>query len=353
MNAQHSPLKALAAVGIVMLTACSSTNAEQAAATKQPVQSDVVAMVGTTPITLEEVDVRALQEPVSSFGSAKLVQALYMSRRASIEELVANRLLDDEAKKRGISRAVLVEQEIASKAPAPTEAEVTAWYQANPQRVNGATIDQVRQPIRSLLIEQRMDAARTTYLDTLKAKTTVAITLEPPRFEVKDGGRVAKGPSNAPIELIEFSDFQCPFCQRANPVVDQVMKTYGDKIKFVYRHYPLPNHPNARPSAEAAACAEAQGKFWEYHDRLFANASKLSDADLKAHAAAIGLDTAKFNACFDNKQLKPGIDKDIADGEAVGVTGTPAFFVNGRSIEGAQPFEAFKRVIDEELARKK
>lgn len=354
MKAQYSPFTALAGIGLVILTACSSTNAEQSAApTKQPSQSEVVATVGNTPITLEEVDVRALQEPVSSFGNAKLVQALYMSRRASIEELVANRLLDDEARKRGISRAVLVEQEIAAKAPAPTEAEVTAWYQANPQRVNGATLDQVRQPIRNLLIEQRMDAARTTYLDTLKAKTTISIKLDPPRFEVSDGGRAAKGPADAPIQLIEFSDFQCPFCQRANPVVDQVLKTYGDKVKFVYRHYPLPNHPNARPSAEAAACAEAQGKFWEYHDRLFANPAKLADADLKAHAVALGLDAAKFNTCFDNKQLKPGIDKDIADGEAVGVTGTPAFFINGRSIEGAQPFESFKRVIDEELARKK
>ncbi|MGC4080780.1 MAG: DsbA family protein [Vicinamibacterales bacterium] len=173
----------------------------------------------------------------------------------------------------------------------------------------------------------------------------------PPRFEVSDGGRPARGNTSAPIELIEFSDFQCPFCQRANPTVEQVLKTYGSQIKFVYRHYPLPNHPNARPAAEAAACAEVQGKFWEYHDRLFANPSKLADADLKAHAAALGLDTATFNTCFDNRQQKTGIDKDMADGEAVGVTGTPAFFVNGRAIEGAQPFESFKRVIDEELAR--
>jgi protein-disulfide isomerase len=155
------------------------------------------------------------------------------------------------------------------------------------------------------------------------------------------------------VEVIEFSDFQCPFCMRANPTVEQVLKTYGDKIKFVYRHYPLPNHPNARPAAEASACAEVQGKFWEYHDRLFANPTKLSDPDLKAQAAALGLDTAKFNACVDNHQQKPGVDADMAAGEAVGVTGTPAFFINGRSIEGAQPFESFKRVIDEELARVK
>jgi protein-disulfide isomerase len=349
MYALHTAATALAAVGLVTLTACSSTSAQQ---TKQPAASDVVAMVGTTPITLDEVDARALQEPATSFGSAKLVQALYMARRGTIDVIVANTLLDAEAKSRGIDRATLVEREIASKAPAPTEAEVAAWYRENPARVNGAPIDQVRAPIRSLLIEQRMDAARTAFVDTLKAKTKISVNLEPPRVEVADGGRPVRGSGSAPVEIIEFSDFQCPFCQRANPVVEQVLKTYDGKVKFVYRHFPLPNHPNARPAAEAAACAEAQGKFWEYHDRLFANPAKLTDADLKAHAAAIGLDASKFNPCVDNRQQKAGVDADIAAADAVGVTGTPAFFVNGRSLEGAQPFDAFKRVIDEELARK-
>lgn len=353
MNVPHSPVKAVLALGLLMVAACSPTNAQSSKATKQASQSDVVATLDADSITLAEVDARALQEPVSSFGNAKLVQAIYMARRATIEEIIANRLLDREAKARGIDRPTLVEREIASKAPAPSEAEVAAWYQANPQRVNGATLDQVRAPIRSLLIEQRMDAARSAFVDALKAKSAITISLDPPRVEVSTGGRPARGNASAPIEIIEFSDFQCPFCQRANPTVEQVLKTYGDKVRFVYRHYPLPNHPNARPAAEAAACAEAQGKFWEYHDRLFANPTKLADADLKAHAAALGLDAQKFNTCFDNRQQKPGIDKDLADGEAVGVTGTPAFFINGRALEGAQPFDAFKRVIDEELARKK
>src|SRR4051812_34965656 len=338
MHALHPNLKAVAAAGLIVLTTACSTNAQQ---TKQPSSSDVVAMVGSSPVTLAEVDARALQEPVTSFGSAKLIQALYMARRATIEEIVANRLLDAEAKARGIDRAALVEREIASKAPAPTDADIQAWYQANPARVNGATLDRVRDPIRSLLAEERMETARASYVESLKTKTNITILLEPPRFDVSDGGRPVRGAAQAPIEMIEFSDFQCPFCQRANPTVEQVLKTYGDKIKFVYRHFPLPNHPAARPAAEAAACAQAQGKFWEYHDRLFANPTKLADADLKAHAAAIGLDTSTFNTCFDNHQQKPGVDKDIADAEAVGVTGTPAFFVNGRSIEGAQPFDAF------------
>jgi protein-disulfide isomerase len=340
-------LKGLAIAGL-LVTACSTA--------AQPPQrlgpNDVVATVGGSPLTLAEVDARALQEPASSFGSARLVQALYAARRAAIDEIVANRLMDAEAKARGIDRATLVEREIAAKAPTPTEADITAWYQANPARVQGATLDQVRAPIKQLLIQERMDTARAALIATLKDRTKVTVALEPPRVEVADGGRPVRGSKTAPVEVIEFSDFQCPFCQRANPTVEQVVRTYGDRIKFVYRHYPLPNHPNARPAAEAAACAEAQGKFWEYHDRLFANPTKLSDADLKQHAVAIGLDASQFNTCVDTHQTKAGVDTDIKAADAAGVSGTPAFFINGRSVEGAQPFEVLKSVIDEELARK-
>jgi len=154
------------------------------------------------------------------------------------------------------------------------------------------------------------------------------------------------------VTIIEFSDFQCPFCFRAAPTVRQVLATYGDKIRLVYRHYPIPGHPQARPAAEASACAAEQGKFWEFHDRLFADQSKLSAADLKQDAAAIGLDAAKFDSCVTSGKYKADVDADIQAGEAAGVNGTPAFFVNGRLLSGAQPFESFKRVIDEELQLK-
>src|SRR4029079_5699501 len=133
----------------------------------------------------------------------------------------------------------------------------------------------------------------------------------------------SKGKPDAPIELIEFSDFQCPFCQRANPTVDQVLKAYGDKIHFVYRHYPLPNHPNATPAAEAAACAAEQGKFWPYYDRLFENQSRLQDADLKQHASDLGLDTTRFNSCVDTHKLKSLVEADVRAGSDAGVNGTP------------------------------
>jgi len=124
-------------------------------------------------------------------------------------------------------------------------------------------------------------------------------------------------------------------------------------VKLIYREYPLPNHQNARPASEAGQCANEQGKFWPYHDKLFTNQQRLGAADLKQYAADLGLDSAKFNACLDSHKYGPLIDADIAAGNEAGVNGTPAFFINGRLISGAQPFEAFKKIIDEELEQKR
>jgi protein-disulfide isomerase len=334
---------------LVAFAACSSS-AQQA---RRPTQNDVVATVGSASITLAEVDDKALEQQAGSFGSVKLSQALYEARRLALDDIVANRLMDEAAKEEGIDRPALVEKEITSKIQPVTEPDIAAWYQTNQARVQGASLDQVRQPIRAFLIQERMQGIRARYLDDLKSKTSVRVMLDPPRQTVAAANSPAKGPAKAPVEMIEFSDFQCPYCLRADPTVQQVLSTYGDRIRFVYRHYPLPNHPNARPAAEAAACAGEQDKFWQYHDRLFSNPTKLSDPDLKRHAAELGLNTGQFNGCLDSHKLKAKVDTDLKAGEEAGVNGTPAFFINGRMMSGAQPFEAFKKIIDEELERKK
>jgi protein-disulfide isomerase len=346
----HEFVNVLALAILVLAIGACSTSAQQA---RKPSAGDVVATVGEVTITLEQVDEKALQEPAGSFGSLKLSQALYEARRNTADEMIGNVLLDQEAKRRGMERAALVEQEITSHASPVTEADVSAWYQSNPQRVQGATLDQVRAPIKSMLTQERTQNVRDAYLNTLKAKTAVRVMLEPPRSAVRAGTSPAKGPANAPIELIEFADFQCPFCLAASPTVKRVLDTYGDRIRFVYRNFPLQNHPDARPAAEAAQCANEQGQFWAYHDRLFAVQGKLSDADLKKIAADLGLDSARFNACVDQHQYKSVVEADTQAGAEAGVSGTPAFFINGRLLSGAQPYDAFKRIIDEELELKK
>jgi protein-disulfide isomerase len=334
---------------IGLLAGACSTSAQQA---RTPAPNEVVVTVGSTNITLAQLDEKALQEPAATFGSMKLSQALYEARRATADEMAGNLLLDQEAKRRGVDRTKLYDDEITAHAGAVTEAEVAGWYQGNQQRVQGATLEQVRAPIRQLLTQERLQAAKETYLTSLKTKTPVRVMLEPPRVAVSAANGPVKGSASAPIEVIEFADFQCPFCQAASPTVKRVLDTYGDRIRLAYRHYPLPNHQNARPAAEAAHCAHEQGQFWAYHDKLFGDPNKLTVAELKQTAAAMGMDAPRFNKCVDDHKYASVVEADMKAGVDAGVSGTPAFFINGRLLSGAQPFEAVKRVIDEELQLK-
>ncbi len=342
------PQRFLPVVAVVVLAACSGA----AQAPRQLAPNDVIASVGSTSITVAQVDDKALQQSTSNFGSVKLAQALYEARRSALDDIIANILIDQEAKSRGIDRAALIEREITSKVSEVSEADIAAFYQANQARVQGATLDQVRAPIRNYLTQQRMQLVREQFLETLRAKTPVKTSLEPPRLTIATANSPSRGPAAAPVEIVEFSDFQCPYCLRAHPTVDQVLSAYGDRVRFVYRHYPLPGHPNARPAAEAAECAAEQGKFWPYHDKLFATQSKLSDADLKQDAVDLGMDGGKFNACVDSHKYAAKVETDLRAGQEAGVDGTPAFFINGRLISGAQPYDVFKKVIDEELQLK-
>ena len=152
------------------------------------------------------------------------------------------------------------------------------------------------------------------------------------------------------MTIVEFSDYECPFCKRAEPAVDKVMEVYGDKVRLFYRDYPLAFHANAKPAAEAAHCANLQGKFWPYHQKLMAS-EDLSSEKLKSIADEVGLEREKFDACLAKNDFAAAIEQDVKDGDAVGVNGTPAFFINGRMLDGARPFEQFKEIIDEELAK--
>ena len=195
----------LAAI-IAVLTGCSQTSAQQA---RRPAPNEVVATVGGASITLAEVDDKALEQPVSNFGSAKLSQALYEARRSALDEIVANKLMDEAAKAQGIDRSALIEKEITAKIPPVSDTDVANWYQANQARLQGAALDQVRQPIRAYLVQERMQGIRTEYLATLKAKTSVTVMLDPPRQKVQMvSSSPTRGPANAPVEVVDFSDFQ-------------------------------------------------------------------------------------------------------------------------------------------------
>ena len=192
-------------------------------------------------------------------------------------------------------------------------------------------------------------------LETVKSAPPAAAAAAPTpsHVDIQPGNSPSKGPKNAPVTIIIFSDFQCPFCSRVEPTLKELEKEYGSKLRWVWKNQPLPFHQNAEPAAEAAMAAGAQGKFWEMHDKLFANQQSLDRASYERFATELGLDMARFKGDLDGQKYKDQIKADSAEGTKVGANGTPTFFVNGNQLVGAQPVDAFKKLIDAELAKKK
>jgi len=205
------------------------------------------------------------------------------------------------------------------------------------------------------MIVERMKEEKTrqaigVYIQNLKTQANVKVTLPEPRANVAAVGP-SKGPDNAPITIITFSDFECPYCSRAAKTAEQVMNAYAGKVRLVFRDYPLPFHDKAQKAAEAGKCANEQGKFWQMHDWMFEHQDKLGVEQLKEGAKGLGIDAAKFDACLDSDKYAQAVKDDLKAGQDAGVNGTPAFFVNGKLLSGAQPLEAFKASIDAELEK--
>jgi protein-disulfide isomerase len=314
--------------------------------------ADVVAIVGSTPITLRAVDDRALAASTASVGDLPLFQALYEARRLVLESMIDDLLIDHASASRGVSRTTLFEAEVIRKVSRPSPADVTTWYTGNASRLQGATLETARAGIEALLLQQRIAEARMRYLQTLRASIAVTRRLSPPRRRIAAAGHPTRGSSAAPVEIIEFSDFECPFCGRAELQIRQVEERYGDRVRVVYRHFPLSMHPHAAGAAEASMCAAEQNQFWPYHDALFAEQGKLSVEDLKRTARTLKLDGPSFDACVDSHRFRDAVGADVRDGTANGVVGTPTFFINGRFISGQQTLDALAHVIDEELSQR-
>jgi protein-disulfide isomerase len=170
-------------------------------------------------------------------------------------------------------------------------------------------------------------------------------------YNIKVDGSPTKGPMAAPVTIAEFSEFQCPFCLKVNPTLQRIAEVYEDKVRIVWKHLPLSFHKDAMNAALASEAAANQGKFWEYHDKLFANQEKLEIESLKQYARELQLDMKRFENDMSKAEVRKRIDSDSSEARALGITGTPGFFINGRFLRGAQPFEAISRVVDEELVK--
>ena len=243
----------------------------------------------------------------------------------------------------------LLEQQAASIVEDPSEAQVRAAYDAQKNTLN-RPYEEVRDKIRQSLKQVQVRDAKQEYVEFLRSRSNVSILLKPPRIEVASDPSRMKGNPNAPVTIVEFSDFQCPYCKAAEPTMKHLLEKYAGQVSLSYRDLPITgSHPHAESSAEAARCAGEQGKFWEYHDRLFADQSKLDDANLKEHARAVGLDAGQFDACVASHKFQRKIQEDSEQANQAGISGTPGFFINGILLDGARPSSAFEQIIDSEL----
>ena len=307
-------------------------------------KGDALARIGSEVITEAQVTENAAGELL------QVERQRYELIERAVRDEVRERLISLEAKKRGIDEEALMKAEVEDKVAEVTDGEVDAFYEARKSQIR-ATKEQAAGQIRNYLLQQRQARVMEEFISGLEANYKVEYLMDPFRVEVMgDGPR--KGPDNAPVQIVEFSDFECPFCSRVNPTLQQVQEKYGDKVAIEFRQFPLAIHRNAKKAGEASLCANDQGKFWAMHDAMFADQKNLTVDGLKGIAASIELDTAAFNTCLDSGKYGDQVDADMAEGSRAGVTGTPAFFVNGRFISGAVPFDSFAEVIDDELSRK-
>jgi len=310
----------------------------------------VIATIDGNEITMAELDTWIkedwLRDQLEGEGAAKV----HEFRSERLNRMIDERLLEAEARTRGVDPDTLL-QEAADNAPGPSEEQVSAFFSQNQARLQDATLEQIAPRIREHLQQQNQQQAVLAFVASLRERSAVKVEFEPPRVEVAAIGP-ALGPEVAPVTVVEFSDFQCPFCSRAAPVLKQLRERYPEKVRVVYRHFPLDSiHPHARPAAEASMCAGEQDRFWEFHDLLFANSKALSDDDLAGYAEQLSLDAEVFQACIAEGRFRDAVQQDLDDGRRAGVSGTPSFFVNGRMLGGAVPLEEFVKVIESELQR--
>jgi len=353
LNYTATPATAVRPGGCIFLAAALVVSTTVLAAFALALPAGAAAATDSGPVLAEVGGHKITQQEVDS----KIKVQLYDARKEAVDQMVDDYLLQQAAKKDKLSVADYVKREVDDKVTADVnDATAKKFYDQNKDKIpalKSAPYDKIKDRLIAALRQRDAQQQHEELMARLRKDAGAKILLQPPRINVSlgAGGHPTLGPKDAPVKVIEFADFQCPFCKRSEDAVQAIHKKYGDRIQLVFMDFPLSFHPHAMPAANAARCANAQGKFWQYHDALFADQSKLEPADLKATAKTLGLDTAKFNACLDKNQYSAAIEKDLAEGHKLNVNGTPTFFIDGREVVGAQPTENFTNIIDQELAK--
>jgi protein-disulfide isomerase len=331
MSILHTILRA--GFAITLAAWCSGTALAQN-------DTDVVAEVGGVKLT--RADLQQAEAP-------QLLQARYQYYQAetkALDDFIEKKLLEQKADSEHLTVDQLLERNIKSQVKDPTEDQMRVYYE-------GLETDQPYEAVRGKILEKirlvRMDRARTAYLKALRAQSEVRIALSGPTANVNVENANWFGRKGAPVLVVEFADYECPYCQRVAPDVQKLLDQFGAKIAFTYKDFPLPMHSHAEKAAEAARCAGKQDKFWQFHDELFR--SKELDVDqLKAQARSLGLDPSEFNQCLDTGAEAATVAQDRAEGLRLGLSGTPSFFVNGHYFSGALDYAALRQIVDQQLS---
>jgi protein-disulfide isomerase len=340
---------------LLLLAMVMSSCAESAESATQSTQSangsGVVASVGDTRISDTDLDEWWQRQDGATY--LRIRRETYDARRRALDAMLAERVLSAEAAGRGMTVESLLDHEVARRAKPVTDADVSAFVSSNPLPA-GATPAMVAPLVAVLLGQRARETAKEEYLRTLRMTPAmrVEVFLEPPRVSLpRAPHNPTRGSATAPVEVVVFSDFECPFCRRAEPSLARLIERFPSEVLFVWRHYPLAMHQAARPAAEAAQCAHDQGRFWPFHDALFADPALLPPAGLLTTAERLGLDPEAFAHCVSTRVHADDVAIDTDAGERAGVSGTPTVFINGVAFVGALSYEVYERAVLDALAR--
>jgi protein-disulfide isomerase len=327
--------------GLVVFGAasCLLSGAEDGAA--HPSGSVVLVEVNGAKLTMADLEKKS---------ASTLFQArtnYYAAERKAIEGLVDDYLLDREAAKEGVTVSELLDRHVNSAiAKDPSEEALRVYYEGIDTTEPYAA---VRQKIIDSLRTRRIAKAKAAYLQSLRSQASVVIRLAPPRAPISMKDVPVRGAANPRVTVLEYADFECPYCQQVYPILEKLQAEFKGKIAFAYKDFPLPMHADAEKAAEAAHCAGAQGKYWDYHDLLFTK-KVLDVGSLKAYARTLKLDGSAFDACLDSGRMEPIVKDQAAEAQALGLQGTPSILVNGSFVSSAMTYDALHAVITEELS---
>ena len=335
----------------LLLIACASTPTPAEADSPAAAETTVFASWNEGQIALGDLD-ESTKLQLTQMESEYLMNR-YQTEVQIAEGMALEKMVEAEAKTKSVDVETLLRNEVESKLTPPSTEDIEAFYSQNIARMGGRSMEEMQATLHGVLLDEKRDGLLKTWLGDLKTRHGYTLKVpfpNLPRFNVTADDDPFVGPEDAPVTIIEFGEYQCPYCAKSKEITDQVLAAYPGKVRLVYRDFPLGFHDRAIPAAIAANCAGAQDKYFPMHDLILAAQSNLEDETFEAYAMQLGLKMDTWEACLVDPAQVAEIQKDMKDGEAFGVTGTPGFFINGIFLGGALPFETFETIINRELA---